>query len=91
MTDDRLPTGGKIAGRDQRPGNPHVSCPVHQRASETSLRKVETKVIENGKQTTSSPDPGLATLVMLLRFQGIGVDPSQISHQRASKNDAFSM
>ena len=38
-------------------------------------------MIENGKQTSSSLDPGLATLVMLLRFQGVGVDPAQIRHQ----------
>jgi subfamily B ATP-binding cassette protein HlyB/CyaB len=38
-------------------------------------------VIENGEQTSSSLDPGLATLVMLLRFQGVGVDPAQIRHQ----------
>jgi ATP-binding cassette, subfamily B, bacterial HlyB/CyaB len=36
---------------------------------------------ENGKPTHPSPDPGLATLVMLLRFQGAGVDPAQVSHQ----------
>ena len=46
-----------------------------------SVRKVETKVIENGKQTSSSLDPGLATLVMLLRFQGVAADPEQIKHQ----------
>ena len=38
-------------------------------------------MIENGEQTSSSLDPGLAALVMLLRFQGVGVDPAQISHQ----------
>ena len=38
-------------------------------------------MIENSKQSSSSLDPGLATLVMLLRFQGVGVDPAQISHQ----------
>src|SRR5258707_100687 len=46
-----------------------------------SVRKVETKMIENGKQTSSSLDPGLATLVMLLRFQGVAADPEQIKHQ----------
>ena len=55
--------------------------PVHPQAGKISVRKVETKVIENGKQTSSSLDPGLATLVMLLRFQGVGVDPPQIRHQ----------
>ena len=38
-------------------------------------------MVDNGKQTSSSLDPGLATLVMLLRFQGVGVDPAQIRHQ----------
>ena len=37
-------------------------------------------MVENGKQTSSIPDPGLAALVMLLRFQGVGVDPEQIRH-----------
>lgn len=27
------------------------------------------------------PDPGLSALVMLLRLQGLGVDPAQIRHQ----------
>ena len=30
-----------------------------------------------------SPDPGLITLVMLLRFHGVGVDSEQIRHQFA--------
>jgi subfamily B ATP-binding cassette protein HlyB/CyaB len=29
----------------------------------------------------SLPDPGLIALVMMLRFQGLGVDPEQIRHQ----------
>jgi ATP-binding cassette, subfamily B, bacterial HlyB/CyaB len=69
MTDECLPTGGM--------GQP----PVHPQGGKISVGKVETKVVENGKQTSSSSDPGLATLVMLLRFQGVGVDPAQISHQ----------
>ena len=32
-------------------------------------------------RTSLAPDPGLAALVMLLRFQGFGVDPEQIRHQ----------
>ena len=27
------------------------------------------------------PDPGLIALVMMLRFQGLGVDPEQVRHQ----------
>jgi hypothetical protein len=38
-------------------------------------------MVDGGKQTSSIPDPGLAALVMLLRLQGIGVDPEQIRHQ----------
>ena len=30
-----------------------------------------------------SPDPGLITLMMLLRFYGVGVDPEQVRHQFA--------
>ena len=79
MTDDRLPNRRNGSpGRDATPcGQPSG----HPQAGEIPLRKVEAKVIENGKQTGSSPDPGLATLVMLLRFYGVGVDPAQISHQ----------
>ena len=38
-------------------------------------------MVENGTQTPSIPDPGLAALVMLIRFRGVGVDPEQIRHQ----------
>ena len=38
-------------------------------------------MVENGNQMSSIPDPGLTALVMLLRFQGVGVDPEQIRHQ----------
>ena len=30
---------------------------------------------------TSSPDPGLVALVMLVRFHGLGADPEQIRHR----------
>ena len=36
---------------------------------------------EKSKPANSSFDPGLAVLVMLLAFQGIGVDPAQVRHQ----------
>ena len=36
---------------------------------------------EKSKPADSSFDPGLAVLVMLLAFQGIGVDPAQVRHQ----------
>ena len=32
-------------------------------------------------RTCHSADPGLIALVMMLRFQGLGVDPEQIRHQ----------
>jgi subfamily B ATP-binding cassette protein HlyB/CyaB len=37
----------------------------------------------NEQQSTNEPehDPGLVALVMMLRFQGFGVDPEQIRHQ----------
>ena len=38
-------------------------------------------MVENGNQMSSIPDPGLTALVMLLRFQGVGVDPEQIRHE----------
>ena len=38
-------------------------------------------MVENGEGLRSTPDPGLAALVILLRFQGVGVDPEQIRHQ----------
>jgi ATP-binding cassette, subfamily B, bacterial HlyB/CyaB len=38
-------------------------------------------VVDDGKPTSSIPDPGLAALVMLLRFQGVGVNPEQVRHQ----------
>jgi hypothetical protein len=34
---------------------------------------------ENDK--AGAPDPGLAALVMLLRFHGVGADPEQIRHR----------
>jgi hypothetical protein len=37
--------------------------------------------MDGGEPTSSIPDPGLAALVMLLRFQGVGADPKQIDHQ----------
>jgi hypothetical protein len=36
--------------------------------------------MDGGQPTSSIPDPGLAALVMLLRFQRVGVDPEQIRH-----------
>jgi subfamily B ATP-binding cassette protein HlyB/CyaB len=38
-------------------------------------------VHEHRKPTCEIPDPGLIALVMMLRFQGLGVDPEQIRHQ----------
>jgi ATP-binding cassette, subfamily B, bacterial HlyB/CyaB len=38
-------------------------------------------VVDDGKPTSSIADPGLAALVMLLRFQGVGVNPEQVRHQ----------
>src|SRR5262249_18954613 len=36
----------------------------------------------NAEQDKSNwPDPGLAALVMLLRFHGLGADPEQIRHR----------
>src|SRR5215831_7667167 len=32
-------------------------------------------------ENPNNPDPGFGALVMLLRFNGIGVDPAQIRHQ----------
>jgi len=37
--------------------------------------------MDDGKPTNSISDPGLAALVMLLRFQGVGIAPEQIRHQ----------
>ena len=37
--------------------------------------------MKNDKPTSAIPDLGLAALVMLLRFQGVGVDPEQIRHE----------
>src|SRR5215813_9893880 len=37
--------------------------------------------MDGGQPTSSISDPGLAALVMLLRFQGVGIDPEQIRHQ----------
>jgi hypothetical protein len=37
--------------------------------------------MDGGNPTSSISDPGLAALVMLLRFQGVGIDPEQIGHQ----------
>ena len=37
--------------------------------------------MDGGQPTSSISDPGLAALVMLLRFQGVGIDPEQIAHQ----------
>src|SRR5215469_9340102 len=37
--------------------------------------------MDGGEPTSSISDPGLAALVMLLRFQGLGIDPEQIRHQ----------
>jgi subfamily B ATP-binding cassette protein HlyB/CyaB len=37
--------------------------------------------MDDGKPTSSISDPGLAALVMLLRFQGVGIAPEQIGHQ----------
>src|SRR5262249_27842363 len=34
-----------------------------------------------GQDKSKWPDPGLAALVMLLRFHGIGADPAQICHR----------
>jgi hypothetical protein len=38
-------------------------------------------MMDGGQPTSSISDPGLAALVMLLRFQGVGADPEQIGHQ----------
>ena len=37
--------------------------------------------MDGAKSTSSISDPGLAALVMLLRFQGVGIDLEQIRHQ----------
>src|SRR3974390_3930909 len=37
--------------------------------------------MDGGQPTSSISDPGLAALVMLLSFQGVGIDPEQIRHQ----------
>jgi len=37
--------------------------------------------MDGGQPTSAISDPGLAALVMLLRFQGVGIDPEQIRHQ----------
>jgi subfamily B ATP-binding cassette protein HlyB/CyaB len=36
-------------------------------------------------ENSGAPDPGLATLVALLRFHGVGADPGQISHRFGAK------
>ena len=38
-------------------------------------------MMDGGQPTSSISDPGLAALVMLLRFQGVGIAPEQIGHQ----------
>ena len=38
-------------------------------------------MMDGGKPTCSISDPGVAALVMLLRFQGVGIAPEQIRHQ----------
>ena len=38
-------------------------------------------MMDGGQPTSSISDPGLAALVMLLRFQRAGIDPEQIRHQ----------
>ena len=37
--------------------------------------------MDGGKPTSAISNPGLAALIMLLRFQGVGADPEQIDHQ----------
>jgi ATP-binding cassette, subfamily B, bacterial HlyB/CyaB len=39
----------------------------------------------NEGERAAAPDPGLAVLVMLLRFHGVGADPEQIRHGFGSK------
>jgi ATP-binding cassette, subfamily B, bacterial HlyB/CyaB len=39
----------------------------------------------NDGERAATPDPGLAVLVMLLRFHGVGADPEQIRHRFGSK------
>jgi ATP-binding cassette, subfamily B, bacterial HlyB/CyaB len=39
----------------------------------------------NEGEQAAAPDPGLAVLVMLLRFHGVGADPEQIRHGFGSK------
>lgn len=39
----------------------------------------------NDGERAATPDPGLAVLVMLLRFHGVGADPEQIRHGFGSK------
>src|SRR5438105_9664803 len=36
-------------------------------------------------ENSGTPDPGLAALVVLLRFHGIGADPEQIRHRFGAK------
>src|SRR5260370_34364153 len=36
-------------------------------------------------ENSGAPDPGLATLVALLSFHGVGADPGQISHRFGAK------
>lgn len=36
---------------------------------------------QGGSEKPAPPDPGLISLVMLLRFHGVGVDPAQVHHQ----------
>src|ERR1700751_3486865 len=57
------------------------ACAKEPRASARGNRDEMTAKNEN----SGPPDPGLATLVALLRFHGVGADPGQIRHRFGAK------
>src|SRR5262249_4129111 len=84
MTDE--PTGSPAArsadGDEERGSWPVAGYPLAAESGLATLRFASRDaVVDNGTPTSSIPDPGLAALVMLLRFQGLGVELEQIRHQ----------